>query len=113
MPSRSESLRALADSALLMRSELSIVLNAKPHHRVVLRHLVFFEAALSKKGLRALDEIPIKTLQRARDQLQLLAESVASRDLATLADRMSQSIVRRAGVDDTKPESSRSRSVLT
>lgn len=85
------------DTLVLMRSELSIALNARPSNREVLRYLVFFEAALSRKGFRALDVIPVKALRKAHGQLQLLADTVASRELTTLAGKMAQAIVRRTG----------------
>ena len=89
-----------SDSLVLMRLELSIALNARPNNREVLRHLVFFESALAKQGLRALDDTPLKTLRKAHDQLQLLADPVASRDLTDLVCRMAKAILRRtADVD--------------
>ena len=94
---RKASTSDFSDSLVLMRSELSIALNAKPNNRMVLRHLVFFETALAKKGLKALEDIPVKTLQKAHDQLRLLAGTVASRDLQALAARTSQAIIRRGG----------------
>ena len=80
--------------------ELSIALNARPNNREVLRHLVFFESALAKQGLRALADTLLKTLRKAHDQLQLLADPVASRDLTDLVCRMAKAILRRtADVD--------------
>lgn len=94
--------------------ELAILLNANPTTRKVLRHLVFLESAFARKGYGCLDDIPVKTLRRAHEQLEMLASSWSSRDLEALALRMAAALVRRGGGDpslldqlDTSPSVAR------
>jgi hypothetical protein len=90
---------APADAASRVLSELAILLNANAENRRVLKHLVYVETALAKKGYAVLDELPVKLLKRAHGQLTALASAWASRDLETLAGRMVSAIERRNGID--------------
>lgn len=78
-----------------MRMALKGLLNEKPENRQVLRHLVYFETAFKRKGLRALSEVPVDVLQRALDQFEMLVKNWSHESLAELRSKMSVALVSR------------------
>jgi len=94
----------------LMLEQLHALLAPFPDARRTLRALVFVEQALEKKGLRALNKLPLDVLQRALDQLEGLVTNWSPRGLAGLRSRMAVAIIDReqagppAGADDDRAD---------
>lgn len=86
----------------LIRSELAALLNELPTTRQTMRHLVFVEQALAKKGLRALHKIPLDVLQRALEQLEGLVTNWSPVGLANLRSKMAVAIIDREHHDPEK-----------
>lgn len=78
-----------------MRAELAALLNELPETRLTLRHLVFVEQALAKKGLRALHKVPLDVLQRALEQLEGLVTNWSPVGLANLRSKMAVAVLDR------------------
>jgi hypothetical protein len=103
----------------LMQQQLAELLNDLPETRTTLRHLDFVEKALARKGLRALQKLPVDVLQRALDQLEGLVVNWSPVGLAALRSRIAVAIIdrenqspdaeadayRTAAVIDTFPDS--------
>lgn len=83
----------------LMLEQLAQLLDELPETRDTLRHLVFVEKALAKKGLRALHKLPLDVLQRALEQLEGLVTNWTPAGLASLRSRMAVSIIDREHMD--------------
>jgi hypothetical protein len=79
----------------LMLEQLRALLAPFPDARGTLRALVFVEHALEKKGLRALNKLPLDVLQRALEQLEGLVTNWSPRGLAGLRSRMAVAIIDR------------------
>ena len=84
-----------AQDLALMRQQLATLLDELPETRATLRHLVFVEQALKKKGLRALRKLPLEVLQRALDQLEGLVTNWSPVGLASLRSKMAVAIIER------------------
>jgi hypothetical protein len=83
------------EALALIRAELSALLNEQPATRETMRHLVFVEQALARKGLRALHKIPVDLLQRALEQLEGLVTNWSPVGLANLRSKMAVAIIDR------------------
>ena len=79
----------------LMRLQLAELLNELPETRDTMRHLVFVEQALQKKGLKSLTKLPVDVLQRALEQLEGLVTNWSPTGLASLRSRMAVAIIDR------------------
>ncbi len=79
----------------LMQQQLSELLDDLPETRSTLRHLVFVEKALERKGLRALQKLPVEVLQRALDQLEGMVVNWSPTGLAALRSRIAVVIIDR------------------
>lgn len=79
----------------LMLSQLEEVLDEVPETRETLRHLVFVEHALKKKGLKALKKMPLDVLRRALDQFEGLVTNWSPEGLANLRSKMAVSVIDR------------------
>ena len=98
---------------VLMRSQLAALLAELPETRETLRHLVFVEQALNKRGLRALHKLPLDVLQRALDQLEGLVTNWSPAGLASLRSKMAVSIIDREHMDpDAEADAYRTAAVL-
>ena len=75
-----------------MRRELATVLDEHEGSREVFRYLAHFESQLGKKGLRVLDEMPVKRLRRALAQFEAIVTNWSSTNLAELRSRMAVSV---------------------
>lgn len=80
--------------ALILR-ELAQVLDEQPETRAALRQLCLVEKALKRKGLRALDKLPIESLRRALDQFEALVTNWSPRGLANLRSKMAVALIDR------------------
>jgi hypothetical protein len=78
-----------------IRAELAALLNELPETRQTMRHLVFVEQALGKKGLRALHKLPLDVLQRALEQLEGLVVNWSPVGLANLRSKMAVAVLDR------------------
>jgi hypothetical protein len=95
-PSREElAARKAQQEFNLMQQQLAELLNDLPETRTTLRHLDFVEKALERKGLRALQKLPVDLLQRALDQLEGLVVNWSPVGLAALRSRMAVAIIDR------------------
>jgi hypothetical protein len=83
----------------LMLEQLGELLAELPEARQTLRHLVFLEQALNKKGLRALHQLPLEVLQRALEQLEGLVTNWSPAGLANLRSKMAVAIIDREHMD--------------
>jgi hypothetical protein len=99
-PTRQEkAVRRESEELALMRTQLAELLNELPTTRETMRHLVFVEQALVKKGLRALHKLPLDVLQRALEQLEGLVTNWAPVGLASLRSKMAVCILDREHMD--------------
>ena len=83
----------------LIQEQLAELLAEVPETRAALRHLVFVEHALQKKGIRALHKLPLDVLQRALEQLEGLVVNWSPVGLASLRSRMAVAIIDREHMD--------------
>lgn len=111
-PAEEAAARARQELAL-MRSQLATVLDELPQTRHTLRHLAFVDQALGKKGLRALDKLPLGLMRHALDQFEGLVTNWSPVGLASLRAKMAVAIVRRESLDpDDGPDSCRTSALL-
>lgn len=113
-PSRAELAQRKDDAELTqMRAELAALLNELPETRHTMRHLVFVEHALAKKGLAALHKVPLDVLQHALDQLEGLVVNWSPVGLANLRSKMAVAIIDREHMDpDAESDIYRTAAVL-
>ena len=83
----------------LILEQLAELLAEVPETRAALRHLVFVEHALQKKGVRALHKLPLDVLQRALEQLEGLVVNWSPVGLASLRSKMAVAIIDREHMD--------------
>ena len=83
----------------LIVDQLGALLAEVPETRAALRHLVFVEQALQKKGLKALHKLPLDVLQRALEQLEGLVTNWSPVGLANLRSKMAVAIIDREHQD--------------
>jgi hypothetical protein len=89
----------------LMLVQLTEVLDEMPETRETMRHLVFVEQALRKKGLRALKKMPLEVLKRALDQFEGLITNWSPDGLANLRSKMAVAVIDRETFPDmTDPD---------
>jgi hypothetical protein len=79
----------------LMLEQLAQVLDELPETRETLRHLVFVEHALKKKGLKSLRKMPLDVLRRALDQFEGLVTNWSPEGLANLRSKMAVTVIDR------------------
>lgn len=92
----------------LMRNQLETLLDERPETRNTMRHLAFVDQALGKKGLRALDKLPLELMRHALDQLEGLVTNWSPVGLASLRAKMAVAIIKRETNDsDDGPDSYR------
>lgn len=97
----------------VMLQQLQALLDELPETRRALRHLVFVEQALARKGLRALHKLPLDVLQRALEQFEGLVTNWSPVGLAGLRSKMAVAIIdRERGVPDAESEAYRTAAVL-
>jgi hypothetical protein len=113
-PTRAElALKKDTAELALMLEQLRALLAELPQARQTLRHLVFVEQALAKKGLRALHKLPLEVLQRALEQLEGLVINWSPAGLASLRSKMAVAIIDREHMDpDAEADAYRTVAVL-
>lgn len=90
------------EELLLIRHELTALLDERPETRRTLRALCVVEDALTRKGLRALQKLPLDVLRLALDQFESLVTNWSPVGLATLRSKMAVAVIERDRLD---PES--------
>jgi hypothetical protein len=97
----------------LVVDQLSALLAEYPEARSTLRHLVFVEGAVRKKGLKVLHKLPLDLLQRALEQLEGLVTNWSPVGLANLRSKMAVAILDREHMDpEGQPDNPRTGAVL-
>ncbi|MDQ2777968.1 MAG: hypothetical protein M3Y32_00245 [Pseudomonadota bacterium] len=96
----------------LMKEQLGALLAELPETRQTLRHLVFVEHALHKKGLRALHKLPLDVLEHALSQLEGLVTNWSPTGLASLRSKMAVAIIDREHMDPEADGEAQATSVL-
>ncbi len=114
VPSRAEQARKQQKLELaLMLEQLAGLLNDMPETRQTMRHLVFVEQALVKKGLKALHKLPLEVLEHALAQLEGLVTNWSPVGLANLRSKMAVAIIDRDHLDhDAEADVYRTAAVL-
>jgi len=87
------------EESMLVRTELAALLNELPETRTTMRHLVFVEQAIAKKGLKVLHKVPLDVLRRAHEQLENLVINWSAAGLANLRSKMAVAIIDREHMD--------------
>lgn len=96
----------------LMKEQLAELLGELPEARQTMRHLVFVEHALHKKGLRALHRLPLEVLEHALSQLEGLVTNWSPTGLASLRSKMAVAIIDREHMDPDAEGNGQSASAL-
>jgi hypothetical protein len=97
----------------LILSQLGKLLDEVPETRSALRHLLFVEQALKKKGLRALHKLPIDVLKRALEQMEGLVTNWSPVGLASLRSKIAVAIIDREHMDpDAEADAYRTAAVM-
>ena len=114
LPSRAElAARRESQEFALMRQQLAELLDDMPETRATMRHLVFLEQALERKGLRALHKLPLVVLQPALSQLEGLVVNWSPHGLAALRSKMAVAVIDREHHDpDAEADAYRTSAVL-
>jgi hypothetical protein len=80
--------------AVDLRMALKLVLDRHASSRSVLVHLAVLENALSRHGMKALDELPPDVMRRALSQLETLVSDWSQGGLAALRARITSALVK-------------------
>jgi hypothetical protein len=97
----------------LIRTQLAELLDTMPETRQAMKHLVFVEQALGKKGLKALHKLPLGVLQAALTQLEGLVTNWSPVGLANLRSKMAVAIIDREHMGtDAEADAYRTAAVL-
>jgi hypothetical protein len=97
----------------LILSQLGELLDQVPETRAALRHLLFVEQALQKKGLRALHKLPLDVLKRALEQMEGLVTNWSPVGLASLRSKIAVAIIDREHMDpDAEADAYRTAAVM-
>jgi hypothetical protein len=95
-PTRAElAARKAQQEFRLMQQQLAELLDELPETRSRLRHLVFVEKALERKGLSALQKLPVGMLRKALDQLEGMVMNWSPTGLAALRSRIAVAVMER------------------
>ena len=114
VPTRAELAQKKEKAELaLMLEQLAGLLDDMAETRQTMRHLVFVEQALTKKGLKALHKLPLDVLQHALAQLEGLVTNWSPVGLASLRSKMAVAIIDRDHLDhDAETDAYRTAAVL-
>jgi hypothetical protein len=101
-PTRAElAARKAQQEFRLMQQQLAELLDELPETRGRLRHLVFVEKALERKGLSALQKLPVGVLRHALDQLEGMVMNWSPTGLAALRSRIAVAVIERESAMDS------------
>jgi hypothetical protein len=96
--------RRRQEELTVVRTELAALLNELPDTRSTMKHLVFIEQAITKKGLRVLHKLPLPVLRRAHEQLENLVTNWSPTGLANLRSKMAVAIIDREHMEPQAAE---------
>lgn len=96
----------------LLREQLAGLLDELPETRGALRHLVFVEQAIGKRGLKALHKLPVDVLEKALAQLEGLVTNWSPVGLASLRSKMAVAIIDREHRAPGDPENYQTAAVI-
>ncbi len=96
--------RKAREELALMRGQLGEVLDELPGTREAMRHLAFIEHALARKGLRALQKLPVDVLQRGLEQFEGLVTNWSPVGLAALRSKIAVAIIDREHEQPEPPD---------
>jgi hypothetical protein len=96
----------------VMREQLTGLLDELPETRAALRHLVFVEQAIAKRGLKALHKLPVDVLEKALAQLEGLVTNWTPVGLASLRSKMAVAIIDREHRAPGDPENYQTAAVI-
>ena len=82
-----------------IRSELKALLGQHAGTRTAMRHLATLESRLKRDGLSAIDDLPLKVLLKAQDQLESLINGAPAKGLGSLQSRLSVAIIKQEQPD--------------
>lgn len=99
-----EAERKAREELQLMRGQLGEVLDELPGTREAMRHLAFIEHALARKGLRALQKLPVDVLQRGLEQFEGLVTNWSPVGLAALRSKIAVAIIDREHEQPEEPD---------
>ena len=91
-------LAKLRREAAVMVLELQQLLQENGAARQTTRHLAFVNQALAKRGLTALDELPVNVLRKALHQFEGLVSNWAPVGLAALRSKMAVAVMKREAI---------------
>ncbi len=112
-PTREEAdARREKDELRVMREQLAALLDELPETRAALRHLVFVEQAIAKRGLKALHKLPVDVLEKALAQLEGLVTNWSPVGLASLRSKMAVAIIDREHRHPGDPENYQTAAVI-
>ena len=90
-----ETARREGEELQLMRLQLAGLLDELPETRPALKHLVFVEHAVARRGLKALHKLPVEVLEKALLQLEGLVTNWSPVGLASLRSKMAVAVIDR------------------
>ena len=90
-----ETVKRDTDELQLIRQQLTALLDELAETRPALKHLVFVEHAIGKRGLKALHKLPVDVLEKALVQLEGLVTNWSPVGLASLRSKMAVAIIDR------------------
>ena len=96
----------------VMREQLAALLDELPETRSALRHLVFVEQAVGKRGLKALHKLPVDVLEKALAQMEGLVTNWSPVGLASLRSKMAVAIIDREHRAPGDPENYQTAAVI-
>lgn len=86
----------------LVRRDLAEVLDQHPEARTVMRYLRALEHGLERKGRYALDDLPVKVIRRALEQLDPLVTDWSTEGLSTLRSKAAIAVADRERVENER-----------
>ncbi len=97
----------------LIGRQLRELLDEQPETRQAMRHLAMVERALRKRGLQALQEMPLPMMRRALEQFEAMVLNWSPVGLATLRSKLAVAIIEREQVDpDAEADAFRTSTLL-
>ena len=85
-----------------VRQDLAAVLDQHPESRQVMRHARALERGLEKRGRFALDDLPVKVIRRALEQLDTLVTDWSVEGLSTLRSKAAVAVADRERIENER-----------
>ncbi|MBW8830342.1 MAG: hypothetical protein JF606_13065 [Burkholderiales bacterium] len=87
--------KAIAEAAPL-KNALNKLLDSHRMTRQVMRHLAYFERALTTHGMQAMSEVPVEVLVASLEQLDSIISNWSNHHLAELRSKMAVAVMERS-----------------